>query len=77
MSQNRRFALTLAAALVVAWALSGERFLDAAFEMMDLGRVDDILIAGIVRLEEFKASLGLPDIFSSLREVLHGTFGLG
>ena len=76
MTQMRSFTLTLFAALIVAWLLSGERFLDALFEMMDLGQVDDIIIAGAVVLEEGKASLGFPDVFSALRGALHKVLGL-
>lgn len=77
MRATARFSATLFAALFLAWLVSGERFLDAAFEMMDLGQIDDILLQGLVWLEEGKASLGLPDVFSALRGMLHKVFGLG
>jgi len=73
---NTRFILTLFAALILAWVLSGERFLDAAFEMVDLGRVDDIILTCVVWLEDWKASLDPPDIFSLLRKGLHENLGL-
>ncbi len=76
MTDNARFSATLFAALAIAWLLSGDRFLDAVFEMMDLGQLDDIVIAGVVILEEGKASLGIPDIFSALRGAIHGALGL-
>lgn len=77
MSEMRRFTLTLIASLIVAWLLSGERFLDLAFEMMDIGQVDDIILSALVVLEEGKADLGLPDVFTALRRGLHGILGLG
>jgi hypothetical protein len=76
MIQNARFTATLIAALAFAWLLSGDRFLDAVFEMMDLGRVDDIVIEVAVILEEGKARLGLPDLFAALRGFIHGSLGL-
>lgn len=77
MTEMRRFTLTLIAGLVVAWLLSGERFLDLAFEMMDLGQVDDIILSVLVVVEEGKADLGLPDVFGALRRGLHSVLGLG
>jgi len=76
MAENARFIFTTFAALVLAWLFSGDRFLDSIFEMVDLGRFDDIVISGVVILEEGKASLGLPDLFSALRGALHGGLGL-
>ena len=73
---NTRFILTLFAALFLAWVFSGERFLDAAFEMVDLGQVDDIILAGVVWLEDIKASFDPPDLFSALRKGLHESLGL-
>ena len=64
------------AALVVAWLLSGERFLGAALEMVDLTAFDDIILTGGVGLEEGKGSLGLPDAFTTLRGALHSALGL-
>ena len=66
--ETRRMAKTLTivplfAALIRAWVYSGERFLDAAFEMVDLGKVDDIILEGVVWFEELKASLDPPEIF--------------
>lgn len=75
MRQNVKFTVTLYCALALAWLFSGERFLDSVFEMVDLGRVDDMVIMAAIVLEEGKASLGLPDVFSALRSVLH--WGLG
>lgn len=76
MRPMTRFTLTCFAALVAAWLLSGERLLDAAFEMMDLGRVDDTIIAGVVVLEDLKAGLSLPDVFGDLRTAIHQGLGL-
>ncbi len=76
MTQNRRFLLACLAALVAAWLLSGERLLDAAFEMMDLGEVDDTIIAGVVVLEDLKAGLSLPDVFTATRMAIHESLGL-
>ena len=76
MTQNARFTTTLIAALAVAWLLSGDRFLDAVFEMVDLGPLDDMIIAGVVILEDGKAVLGLPDSFGATRQFLHGVLGL-
>jgi hypothetical protein len=76
MSDIARFTATLFAALAVAWLLSGERFLDSVFEMVDLGRIDDIIISGVVVLEDWKAGLALPDVFSAIRAVLHAALGL-
>ncbi|MDF0595529.1 hypothetical protein [Psychromarinibacter halotolerans] len=76
MSQMTRFTLACIAALVAAWLLSGERFLDAVFNMMDLGSVDDTIIAGVVVLEDWKAGLSLPDVFGSIRMAIHRGLGL-
>lgn len=76
MTQQTRFTLTCFAALVAAWLLSGERFLDAVFEMMDLGNLDDTIIAGVVALEDLKAGLSLPDVFGALRAAIHHGLGL-
>jgi len=76
MTANARFITACFAALVAAWLLSGERLLDAAFDMMDLGRVDDTIIAGVVVLEDWKAGLSLPDTFSAWRAAIHDTLGL-
>lgn len=76
MTQNARFTATLIAALAFAWLFSGDRFLDAIFEMVDLGPVDDIVISVAVRFEDGKAMLRLPDVFSALRGALHRGLGL-
>ncbi|MCG6904717.1 MAG: hypothetical protein LJE68_18750 [Rhodobacter sp.] len=76
MTENAKFTATLIAALFAAWLLSGDRFLDLVFEMVDLGRLDDIVIEGAVILEDAKANLGLPDIFAALRGVLHWVLGV-
>lgn len=73
----KRFTFTLFACLAVTWLLSGDRFLDSVFEMVDLGQVDDIIIERVIWLEERKASLGLPDVFGVIRESLHSFLGLG
>ncbi|MEM6324520.1 MAG: hypothetical protein AAF748_12575 [Pseudomonadota bacterium] len=76
MTRNARFITVCCAALVAAWLLSGERLLDAAFEMVDLGPVDDTLIAGVVVLEDWKAGFSLPDAFGELRTAIHAALGL-
>jgi len=76
MTRNARFITTCFAALVAAWLLSGERLLDAVFEMIDIGPVDDTIIAGVVVLEDWKASLSLPDSFGELRTAIHAALGL-
>lgn len=76
MTQQTRFITACFAALVAAWLLSGERLLDAVFEMMDLGSVDDTIIAGVVVLEDLKAGLSLPDVFGALRAAIHQGLGL-
>jgi hypothetical protein len=76
MRQTTRFILACFAALVAAWLLSGERLLDAAFEMVDLGEVDDTIIAGVVVLEDLKAGLSLPDAFTATRAAIHESLGL-
>ena len=76
MSSNNRFISTSLALLVLAWLFSGERLLDALFAMPDLGPIDDALIAGMVAVEEVKASLDLPDAFGALRNILHAALGV-
>ena len=76
MTQNTRFITTCLAALVAAWLLSGERFLDAVFEMPDIGPIDDMVISGVVVLEDWKARLSLPDVFGELRTAIHAALGL-
>jgi len=76
MSQNAKFTTTLFIALAIAWLLSGDRFLDAVFEMVDLGSLDDIVITSVVILEEGKATLGLPDVFAAIRGAIHSGLGL-
>lgn len=77
MRQNLIFALTLWAALGLAWLLSGEQFLDLIFAMPDLGWIDDMVLAGAFLAEDAKAALGLPDLFAALRAALHRLTGLG
>lgn len=76
MSQNARFVATGFALMVLAWAFSGERLLDAVFAMPDLWGLDDAFIATMVALEEVKAGLGLPDAFGALRTALHAGLGV-
>lgn len=76
MTQMKTFTFTLIACLAVAWLLSGERFLDSVFEMVDLGQVDDIIIERVIWFEERKANLGLPDVFGAFRATLHSLLGL-
>ncbi|MCB1357020.1 MAG: hypothetical protein KDK53_11170 [Maritimibacter sp.] len=76
MTQNARFIATAAALLVLAWLFSGERLLDAVFEMPDAGPLDDAVIALTVAAEDLKARLGLPDVFGALRATLHALLGV-
>lgn len=76
MTANTRFILTCCAALVAAWLLSGERFLDAMFEMADFGPVDDTILAGVIAAADLKATLGLPDLFGTTRAAIHAALGL-
>lgn len=76
MSQNAKFTTAAFVLLALAWLFSGERLLDAVFEMPDLGPIDDAVIAGTVALEEAKARLGLPDAFAALRAALHTALGV-
>lgn len=76
MTRNTRFIVACIAALVAAWLLSGERFLDSVFEMWDLGTLDDTIIAGVVAAEDWKAGFGLPDLFASTRAAMHAALGL-
>lgn len=77
MRQNLLFVLTLWAGLGLAFAFSGERFLDLVFEMPDLGSVDDLVLDAVFWFEEMKETAGLPDLFSKLRAFLHKVTGLG
>lgn len=76
MTGNARFTATCIILTVAAWLLSGERLLDAAFALPDLGPLDDAAIAIMVRLEDLKSPLGLPDLFGSLRAGLHAVLGV-
>lgn len=76
MASNTRFILTSLLLLVVAWLLSGERLLDAAFNLPDLGPLDDAAILFAVWLEDVKAPLGLPDVFGAVRAGLHAVLGV-
>lgn len=77
MQQNRVFNGTLWAFLFVMWLISGEAFLDWAFAMPDIGGIDDALLALVASAENAKAALGLPDVFSALRQAIHSVTGLG
>jgi len=76
MTDSKAFLLTLTGALIAIWLVSGDRFLDWAFLMPELGRVDDVVLAGLVALEDAKAALGLPDLFGALRAILHSWMGV-
>ncbi|MFE3836572.1 hypothetical protein [Pseudogemmobacter sonorensis] len=71
------FTLTLWLMLPLAWLLSGERFLDWAYGMPDLGPVDDILLSLLDGADRLRVSSGLGDVFGALRARLHGWTGLG
>lgn len=70
------FSLTLFVALAFAWLTSGQRFLDWVFGMPDLWLVDDFLIGFAVAADEWKAELGVPDLFGETRAWLHRNLGL-
>lgn len=70
------FTLTLWLLLPLAWVLSGDRFLDWAYGMPDLGPVDDALLALLDRADTLRAALGLGDPFGELRATLHDCTGL-
>lgn len=77
MRANIAFVATLWLALFMAWTISGEQFLDLMFAMPDLGPVDDLVLSGVVWMEDWRADLGLPDLFGRLRATLHRISGLG
>ncbi|MCB1367544.1 MAG: hypothetical protein KDK00_07270 [Rhodobacteraceae bacterium] len=77
MQQNRVFNATLWASLFIMWLVSGEAFLDWAFTMPDIGRLDDALLGLVAGAENAKAALGLPDMFQALRAAIHAATGLG
>ena len=60
-----------------AWLLSGQRFLDWAYAMPDLGRVDDTILTILDRADAWRATLGLGDPFGDMRAALHRATGLG
>ncbi|QQA44476.1 hypothetical protein [Pelagovum pacificum] len=77
MARNIVFIATLWACLLVVWLFSGEQFLDLMFAIPDAGAIDDAILEAVVGLEEVRATLGVPDLFAQLRELLHGLTGLG
>ncbi len=77
MTRNAQFIAVLYAGLFAAWLFSGEQFLDLMFSMPNAGSVDDVILTGVVGLEETRAGLGAPDLFAQLRAWLHGLTGLG
>ncbi|SLN18466.1 hypothetical protein [Roseisalinus antarcticus] len=77
MSAYTVFLMTLWLSLFVIWIFSGEQFLDLMFAMPNAGPIDDVVLTGVVGLEEARASWGAPDLFRMLRDALHGLTGLG
>ena len=71
------FTLTALILLPVAMLLSGTRLLDWAYEMPDLWQIDDLVIAGLEKVDAVRAALGLGDAFGALRGFLHDVTGLG
>ncbi|MCA0921170.1 hypothetical protein [Pseudooceanicola nanhaiensis] len=71
------FTVTTWLLLLAAWVLSGDRFLDWAYQMPDLGPLDDRLLDLLTWLDDRRAALGLGDVFGRLRSWLHATTGLG
>lgn len=76
MRSTISFIVTLWIAIAVVWVFSGEQFLDLVFAMPDAGPIDDWAIAAVVGLEETRALLDPPDLFSELRAGLHRLVGL-
>ncbi len=72
-----RFVFILWLIIGLAWLGSGERFIDWAFGMPEMGPVDDALLAVLVVLDEWRAALGIGDGFGALRALLHAVTGLG
>ncbi|MGD9863270.1 MAG: hypothetical protein AB7S99_08660 [Pseudodonghicola sp.] len=71
------FTVTIWLLLGLAWLLSGDRFLDWAYQMPDIGPLDDWLLAALSWLDDRRAALGLGDPFGALRGWLHRITGLG
>lgn len=71
------FTVTIWLLLGLAWLLSGDRFLDWAYQMPDIGPLDDWLLVALSWLDEQRAALGFGDPFGVLRGWLHRITGLG
>lgn len=76
-TQGIVFMGTLWLCLIGVWLVSGEQFLDLMFAMPDAGPVDDVILTAVVWAEDWRAGLGMPDLFSDLRAFLHRVTGLG
>ena len=77
MSGNRSFIFTLWIALALAWLLSGEQFVDWAFDLRELGPVNDAVLTYAFRGEDLQTVLNIDDVFGAIRSTLHRWTGLG
>lgn len=71
------FTLTLWLFLMAAWVLSGERVLNWAYEMPDIGPIDDIVLFLLDEVEALRGDFGLQDYFGEFRTLLHSWTGFG
>jgi len=76
MGEMRAFSITLWAALLLVYLISGGRMLDWVFEMPDIWRIDDWLIILIDQGDQLKARFGLNDWFGAVRHWLHRALGV-
>lgn len=74
--QMTGFTLTVWALLLGAWLVSGNRFIDWAYGMPDLGPLDDGLLLVLDKADALRASLVPGDPFGALRAWLHAITGL-
>ncbi len=75
--QMTSFTLALWFFLLAAWVLSGDRLLNWAYEMPDLGPVDDAVLALLDGAETLRSGAGLHDYFGEFRTLLHSWTGFG
>ncbi len=75
-SEIKYFIIVLWIMIIVSWLISGEIFIDLAFEIPDFFFVDDLIISAILKLESLKLLLIDTNYFSLLRELIHEWTGL-
>lgn len=63
--------------LALVWMFSGEQFLDLMFAMPDAGGIDDIILTVVIWFEDLRVELSPPDVFDTVRALLHKATGLG